>query len=79
MTVVDDISCLHAKVASSAEPTLWARVDDLHRGTRAGWATSGSAAPGMALPKGARAAAEAEAQRLATFLDGELELSWATP
>jgi hypothetical protein len=31
------------------------------------------------LRKGARAAAEAEAQRLATFLDGELRLSWATP
>ena len=31
------------------------------------------------LGKGVRAAAEAEAQRLAAFLDGELILSWTTP
>ncbi len=31
------------------------------------------------LGKGVRAAAEAEAQRLATFLEGELALSWTTP
>jgi hypothetical protein len=32
MTVVEDVCCLHAQVASSAELTLWARVDDLRRG-----------------------------------------------
>jgi hypothetical protein len=31
------------------------------------------------LGNGVRAAAEAEAQRLAAFLDGELDLSWTTP
>ena len=29
MTVVEDVCCLHAQVASSAELTLWARVDGL--------------------------------------------------
>jgi hypothetical protein len=29
--------------------------------------------------KGVRAAAEAEAQRLAAFLGGELDLAWTTP
>ena len=32
MTVVEDVCCLHAQVASSAELTLWARVDGLPRG-----------------------------------------------
>jgi hypothetical protein len=32
MAVVEDVCCLHAQVASSAELTLWARVDDLRRG-----------------------------------------------
>jgi hypothetical protein len=32
MAVVEDVCCLHAQVASSAELTLWARVEDLGRG-----------------------------------------------
>ena len=40
MTVVEDVCCLHAQVASSAELTLWARVDGLPRG----WVAAGGRA-----------------------------------
>jgi hypothetical protein len=63
LEVVARIAGLHAQVMSSAELTLAAR--------RAGGRCSSRPPPARA-----RRAAEAEAERLAAFSGGELELSW---
>jgi hypothetical protein len=91
--VVGEICGLHAQLMSSAELSLWARIDGLEpdavhealwkqrslvklwKHVRKGRRLMVEIEPFGRLPAWARVQVEAEAERLAEYLDGELDLT----
>jgi hypothetical protein len=79
LEVAGRIAGLHAQVLSSAELTLAARVEELEPDAVRRQETKGRRLQITIEPFAARLrrAAEAEAERLAVWSGGELELRWA--